>query len=405
MKILLVNKFLYPRGGVETYMLGLGKALQEAGHTVEYFGMADHRNIVGNAYDIYADHIDFSHFSGKDMVRVFQIIYSRKNERVMTKVLEAMKPDVVHINNFNYQLTSAIIYSVDKYRRESGRKVKIVYTAHDFSLICPAHSIMNNSTGDKECSLCCNNSAISCIKYRCVKHSLSKSVLGAMESAFNKVRRAYEKIDVIVCPSNASKRYIDMHPSLRGKTQILYHFINDYDYCRELCMNNSVKEDFFLLASSLTEEKGIPFVAEAIRRLPTEHFKIAGEGPLRSAIADLPNVEILGFLEHGELLQVMRSAKAFILASRCQEVYGLVSAEAILTGTPVVAADIGGIPEVVTEGTNGLLFRCEDVKALVDKIVGLRDNNLYEMLCMGCRKTEYNRVEMYVNRLEKIYCG
>lgn len=53
MKILLVNKFLYPRGGAETYLLKLGEELQRRGHLVEYFGMYDSKNIVGNAQELF----------------------------------------------------------------------------------------------------------------------------------------------------------------------------------------------------------------------------------------------------------------------------------------------------------------------------------------------------------------
>ena len=48
MKILMVNKFLYPRGGSESYMLKLGEELENQGHEVEYFGMYDEKNTVGN---------------------------------------------------------------------------------------------------------------------------------------------------------------------------------------------------------------------------------------------------------------------------------------------------------------------------------------------------------------------
>ncbi len=48
MKILLINKYLYPKGGAETYVFKLGRALWEAGHEVQFFGMADSRNETGN---------------------------------------------------------------------------------------------------------------------------------------------------------------------------------------------------------------------------------------------------------------------------------------------------------------------------------------------------------------------
>ena len=59
MKILLVNKFLYPRGGAESYMLGIGKKLEQLGHEVQYFGMFDEKNTVKNEIGEYTGNMDF----------------------------------------------------------------------------------------------------------------------------------------------------------------------------------------------------------------------------------------------------------------------------------------------------------------------------------------------------------
>ena len=59
MKILLVNKYLYRKGGAETYFIKLGEYLKSLGNEVEYFGMADERNCVGNRVEAYTENIDF----------------------------------------------------------------------------------------------------------------------------------------------------------------------------------------------------------------------------------------------------------------------------------------------------------------------------------------------------------
>ena len=59
MRILIVNKYLYRRGGAETYILKLGEYLGESGNDVEYFGMADERNEAGNRVGAYSENIDF----------------------------------------------------------------------------------------------------------------------------------------------------------------------------------------------------------------------------------------------------------------------------------------------------------------------------------------------------------
>ena len=110
MKILMVNKFLYPRGGVETYMLQLGEQLVKRGHIVEYFGMFDSRNIVGNSSNIYTDNIDFSNFKKSDALKVFALAYSLGNKKLIKELLYNFAPDVVHLNNINYMFQNHFHY-------------------------------------------------------------------------------------------------------------------------------------------------------------------------------------------------------------------------------------------------------------------------------------------------------
>ena len=125
MKILLVNKYLYRKGGAETYFIKLGEYLKSLGNEVEYFGMADERNCVRNRVEAYTENIDFHKKSLKHITYPFKIIYSVNARKQIRKVLSDFKPDVVHLNNFNYQLTPSIIYEIKK------RNIPIVYTAHD----------------------------------------------------------------------------------------------------------------------------------------------------------------------------------------------------------------------------------------------------------------------------------
>ena len=72
MKILLVNKYLYRKGGAETYFIKLGEYLKSLGNEVEYFGMADERNCVGNRVGAYTENIDFHK---KSLKHIFQKNY------------------------------------------------------------------------------------------------------------------------------------------------------------------------------------------------------------------------------------------------------------------------------------------------------------------------------------------
>ena len=113
MRILMVNKFLYPNGGSETYMFTLGEHLQESGHEVQYFGMESDNRVVGNRIGAYTANMDFHGSSKlKKVLYPIKTIYSAEARRKIRQVLDDFKPDVCHLNNFNYQLTPSIILEI-----------------------------------------------------------------------------------------------------------------------------------------------------------------------------------------------------------------------------------------------------------------------------------------------------
>ena len=86
MKILIVNKFLYPQGGAETYILKTGDYLQKHGHEVQYFGMQDDRNLVGNELNLETHHMDFWSKNISRFLYPFRIIYSFEAKRKIQRV-------------------------------------------------------------------------------------------------------------------------------------------------------------------------------------------------------------------------------------------------------------------------------------------------------------------------------
>ena len=120
MKVLMINKFLYPNGGSETYMFELGKQLERMGHEVQYFGMEHEGRCVGNRVDAYTGSMDFH--GGSKLTKLtypLKTIYSSEARQKLRLVLDDFRPDVIHLNNFNYQLTPSIILEADKWRKES----------------------------------------------------------------------------------------------------------------------------------------------------------------------------------------------------------------------------------------------------------------------------------------------
>ena len=109
MRILMINKFLYPNGGSETYIFKLGDYLKSHGHEVQYFGMEHEGRCVGNAVNAYTSDMDFH--GGSKLAKLtypLKTIYSSEARKKLRLVLDDFKPHILHINNVEYQGLSEI---------------------------------------------------------------------------------------------------------------------------------------------------------------------------------------------------------------------------------------------------------------------------------------------------------
>ena len=140
MKVLMINKFLYPNGGSETYMFELGKQLERMGHEVQYFGMEHEGRCVGNRVDAYTGSMDFH--GGSKLTKLtypLKTIYSSEARQKLRLVLDDFRPDVIHLNNFNYQLTPSIILEADKWRNTpAASSTPPTTTSWSARIICAA---------------------------------------------------------------------------------------------------------------------------------------------------------------------------------------------------------------------------------------------------------------------------
>lgn len=357
MKILLINKFLHPNGGSETYVFGLGKALAELGNEVQYFGMDSDDRVVGNRVDAYTENMDFRRKANP--FHALKVIYSSAARRKIRMVLEDFRPDVCHLNNFNYQLTPSIILEIRKWSRERNHPCKILYTAHDYQLVCPNHMCRS---GKGNCEACLSGSVWSCVKNRCIHGSPAKSLLGALEAVFWKTAGAYKEIDTVVCCSHFLKSKLDSHPHLAGRTQVMHNFV-------EKSADNQTKAgNYVLYFGRFSPEKGVHTLLQAAKALPHIPFILAGSGELE---VDLPNVQNVGFQKGEKLENLIREARFTVCPSEWYENCPLSVLESLALGTPVLGANIGGIPELICPGENGALFESGDVEELKKKMLHL----------------------------------
>lgn len=396
MKILMVNKFLHPNGGSETYIFKLGEALQNQGHQVEYFGMEHPGRIVGNRVNAYTSNMDFH--CGSKLGKIFypvKTIYSREARKQIRLVLEDFQPDVCHLNNFNYQLTPSIILEIRKWEKESGHPCKILYTAHDYQLVCPNHMCRNPNT-NVNCENCLGGHFLPCIKGRCIHGSLAKSVIGAAEAYFWKWMGVYRQIDHIICCSEFMKTKLDTNPVFAKKTVALHNFVEPVKE------KNVQKKDYILYFGRYSQEKGVATLVQVAKHLPEIPFVFAGSGPLEPLLEGVGNIRNVGF-QTGEALETLiREARFTVYPSEWYENCPFSVMESQMYGTPVLGANIGGIPELIQPGVTGELFESGNEDSLKRQIVDMWMQCSAEQSFGGY--TEYLTVKDYIKTLANTLC-
>lgn len=422
MNILMVNKFLYPNGGAETYVFKLGECLTLLGHKVQYFGMEHKGRCVGNRVNAYTAQMDFHHGSMLSKITYpVRTIYSSQARRKIRLVLDDFKPDAVHLNNFNYQLTPSILLEIQKWKKQTGHKCRIVFTAHDYNLVCPNH-LLRNPVTRQNCEKCVGGRFINCVMGRCIHGSVLKSIVGALEAYIWNAAGVYRHIDTVICCSEFIKRKIDSREVFRGKTVMIHNFVdtdlmenraeentgikkgtvetgnsfgnigkmrrNSFGETAEMkngCADPSVNESgsgdyaeaenssvdlkrYVLYFGRFSQEKGIDTLIRVCREMSDIPFVFAGRGPLENRLSGIPNIYNVGFQKGDSLRRLICGAEFTVCPSEWYENCPISILESQMLRTPVLGADIGGIPELIEDGVNGELFQSGSRSELKDKI-------------------------------------
>ena len=396
MKILMVNKFLYSRGGCENYMLFLGEHLKNLGHEVEYFGMYDEKNTVGNSAGKYTQNMDFHSKGIERFLYPFKIIHSLEAKRKIIQVIDDFKPDIIHMNNINFQLTPSVIYGAKK------RCIPVVQTVHDYQMICPNH-LLYNFDKNEICEKCISDSYFNYIKNKCIHNSRVKSIIGAIEAKVYSLFKTYKKVDLFISPSYfLEEKLLSANELYKGKTKTIHNFINKNKFTCE----KEGTENYIAFAGRLSKEKGVEYLAETAKLLPEYTFMVAGDGPDKNMLENIENVKLVGFLTGGKLIEFMGNAKVLVVPSIWYENCPLSILEAQCMGVPVVTMNNGGMAELIKDGVTGILVNEVSPEGLA---LGLRraleNEEYYKTLKENCKKEKENilSVETYCDILIEEY--
>ena len=401
MKILLVNKFHYRKGGAETYYLTVGSELERMGHEVAYFSMKHPNNLPCKWDKYFVTQREYNDVKNPlSAVRDgIALIYSPEAKRNFQALCEEFRPDVVHLNNVHRQITLSILDA--PYLKE--HHVPVFYTAHDYVTICPGYLMLDGE--GRVCDACLEDGKYRhCIENRCVKGSRAKSALAALEASFNRAHRSSERIDRVIAPSSFMRSKLIEGGWPEGKVVALQNFADDAILVRASGVAGDVTDresPYLLFFGRLSAEKGVDVLLRAFdaaaSSLPRDmRLIVVGDGPdaaefreLAASLNSAPRIEFAGYQTGDALQTYVERASLAIASSRWRENMPYSIVEAFAAGTPVVGTRIGGIPELVADGVTG--FACEpgDVATMADAMVrgaeAFLDAPVYVRMQESCR--------------------
>lgn len=403
MRILITNTHYYLGGGDSTYTLNLAQLLREYNHQTSFFAMHDKRNLPDANADLFVSHIDFRELNQKkSFISAFKVlrrtIYSLEAEKKFRLLIKRSRPDIVHLQNIHHHITPSIIFEA----KRNG--LPLVWTLHDYKLICPnTHFLIDRK--NTICEACGNGSFYHALLKKCKKGSLFASGVACIEAYTHRFIKVKDCVEFFLTPSNFLRNKLLSRNFPSEKVIHLPLFLPD-------CLFNykESNEDYFLFLGKIEPIKGVYHLLKACRILPEINLILAGrfeESMKDEFIKLLPkNVQYVGLKEGEDLRNLIGNAKALVLPSICYENQPLSILEAFASGKPVIASNIGGIPELVKDRERGILVPPGDVKALTEALAWVSKNpssvnrmgkNAYEYA-----KKEHN-AEIHYQRLMEIY--
>lgn len=404
MKVLLVNKYHYFRGGSETYYFGLAELLRKAGHEVIFFAMEDEHNLTSAQSKYFVSNVEFNgKLSALDQLKAAaRMVYSLEAKHKFDKLLKEEKPDIIHINLFHRVLTASIVDVAKKHR------IPIVFTMHDLNCICPNHTMLNHG---KICEACLHGNYMNCVKCVCFKDSRLKCLMAAIESEYNKLSGLYNKIDCFITPSEFYKNLL-MKSGLTKKRII--HMKNFLPVETEYGIRGK-RGDYVLFFGRLSYEKGILTLIEAMKHVKAP-LLIVGTGPEEDAIRQKTatsglsdRVTMLGFKSGAELWSYVVNAGCVVIPSEWYEASGYTACEAQAMGKPVVVTDAGGLSENIVDGETGIVCPMSNAKQLaesINRIMTIPDEEYERMAQQAVNNSRLLfDASNYVQRVTDIYQG
>ena len=354
MKVLLVHNRYQQRGGEDVVVDAETCLLEGRGIAVQRLD-ADNDAIHGALAKI---RISASQFAGSPDMR----------HRV-EHALKEFRPDIVHVHNWFPTISASI------FRQCKSAGIPVVHTIHNYRLLCAGATLFRDG---RVCEDCIGTSLRSPgIRHRCYRDSrmgTAAATLGML--AHWTMGTWHHSVDRFIALTEFSRQKLIEGGLPNQKIAVKPNFVDPVPE------PGSGDGGYFLYAGRLTEEKGIRVLLDCWTSAPgLPPLWIVGDGPLREEVQNAAvtsgNVHWLGMKSSEEVVFLMKHARATLCPSLWYEGMPRVVIESLAVGTPVVASNIGGYPEMIVHGESGALFASGDASALLNCIRELEERNAW----------------------------
>ena len=365
MKVLLVNKFHFKKGGSETYYFTVAEALLRRGHEVVFFAMHEDKNVPCEQEKYFVSNASVGGGIKSKLNMVLHIAYSKEAYTKMKQLLMDEKPDLVILNLVHKQITLSIIDAI----KEFDPQLSIFWTMHDLIAACPAYTMLDGS--GRICEKCMDGNYQHCVQNRCIKGSKLMSMLSKYEAEYIRKRKWYDQVDLFICPSEFYRKKLTEANFTKSPIVTMRNPLPlDTQYgCYDA-------QEYVLYFGRLSYEKGVKTLIDAAKSTGCR-LVILGTGPveeeMKTYAKDVANVKFKGFQTGEALKNYVKNSRCVVLPSEWYENGPYSAMEAMAAGKPLIVSGNGGLPELVTEGENGFVYRggSEELAQCIRKMLAL----------------------------------
>jgi glycosyltransferase involved in cell wall biosynthesis len=344
MRILIIHNYYKQAGGEDTVFHAEAALLEQHGHQVEKLTFSNK---------------DVNSLSDKLKAAV-GVVYNPGSARLVEEQIKAFKPDVIHVHNFFPLLSPAVFYVAHR------AQVPVVMTLHNYRLVCPSALLYYN--GKVQTENMYKTFPLGAIRQKVYRDSAVQTASVVLTTGMHKLLGTWQrKVSKFIALTPGAAELFQNSSLKLGAEQLAVK----PNFTEDLGIGDAEREDYMLYVGRLTHEKGIATLLKAHAMQPFR-LKIVGDGPVREMVeahvAQHPQAEYLGFRTKEDVLGLLKKSKGLIFSSEWMETFGMTIIEAFSTGTPAIAAKIGGAAYLVENGVNGLHYTPGDAAELAEKV-------------------------------------